>query len=59
MRLTKSTLVVLSLALAVTAFTVPAFGNKAGDKDAVATITEMDKASVMADRAGDSSFVEK
>lgn len=59
MRLTKSILVVLSLALAVTAFTVPAFGNKASDKEAVATITEMENASVTADRAGDSSFVEK
>jgi len=51
--------VLLSLALAVTVFTVPSFGNKANDKDAVATITEMENASVKADRAGDSSFVEK
>ncbi len=59
MRVTKLTLVVLSLALAVTLFTVPAFGNKASDKEAMATITEMENASVRADRAGDSSFVEK
>jgi ketosteroid isomerase-like protein len=59
MRVTKSTLVVLSLALAVTLFAVPAFGNKASDKETVATITEMENASVTADRAGDSSFVEK
>ena len=62
MRFTRSTLVVLGLALATTAFGVLAFGKKAGtsnDKDAVATITEMENASVKANKAGDSSFVEK
>jgi Domain of unknown function (DUF4440) len=61
MRFTKSTLVVLSLALA-TAFSVLAFGKKAStttDKNAVATITEMENAAVKADTDGDSSFVEK
>jgi hypothetical protein len=61
MRFTKSTLVVLSLAVA-TAFSVLAFGKKAStttDKNAVATITEMENASVKADTDGDSSFVEK
>lgn len=62
MRLTKSTLVVLGLALAVTAFTVQAIGKKHGSTpgtDATATITAMENASVKADKAGDSSFVEK
>ena len=52
MRFTKSTLVVLSLALATTAISVLAFGKKAAtttDKNAVATITEMENASVKAD----------
>lgn len=62
MRFTKSTLVVLSLALATTAFSVLAFGKKTTtttNKSAVATITEMENASVKADMDGDSSFVEK
>lgn len=62
MRPTKSTLVVLCLALATTALSTLAFGKKAGntnDKNAVATITEMENASVKADTAGDSSFIEK
>jgi hypothetical protein len=62
MRFTKSTLVVLGLALAVTAFTASAFSKKnhhATDADATATITQMENASVKADMAGDSSFVEK
>jgi ketosteroid isomerase-like protein len=62
MRLTKSKLVVLALALAVTALTVQAFGKKHGSAtraDATATITEMENASVTADKAGDSSFIEK
>lgn len=45
-----------------TAFSVLAFGKKAAttaDKDAVATITEMENASVKADTEEDSSFVEK
>jgi ketosteroid isomerase-like protein len=60
MRLTKSTLVFL--ALAVTVLTVPALAKghgKAADADAAATITQMENASVKADTAGDSSFVEK
>lgn len=59
MRFTKSTLVVLSLALA---FSVTAFGKKAGsapDKSAVTAITQMENDSVKADTAGDSSYVEK
>ena len=62
MRLTKSTLVVLSLALATTAFSVMAFGKKAGrapDKDAVATVTQMENDSIKADTTGDPSYVEK
>ena len=62
MRLTKSTLVVLSLALTLTAFSVTAVGQKpvnATDADAIANITQMENASVTADKAGDSSFVEK
>src|ERR1700745_1519486 len=62
MRLTKSTLVVLGLALAVTAFTASALNKKqsnATDADAMATITQMENASVKADVAGDLSFVEK
>jgi hypothetical protein len=62
MRLNKSTLVVLGLALAITAFAVPAFGKKHGsgsNADATAAITAMENAAVKADRAGDPSFVEK
>jgi len=62
MRFTKPTLIVLSLALATTAFSVIAFGKKAGsapDKGAIATITQMENDSVKADTAGDSSYVEK
>ena len=62
MHFTKSTLVVLSLALATTAFSVLAFGKKAGstpDKSAVAAITQMENDSVKADIAGDPSYVEK
>jgi uncharacterized protein DUF4440 len=62
MRLTKSTLVVFGLALAVTAFTVQAIGKKhssTSGSDATAAITEMENASVKADKAGDSSFVDK
>jgi ketosteroid isomerase-like protein len=62
MRVTKSTLVVLGLALAVTAFTASASSKKqsnATDADAIATITQMENASVKADMAGDPSFVEK
>jgi ketosteroid isomerase-like protein len=61
MRVNKSALLVLGLALAITAFVVPAIGKKSNstDKDATATITAMVNASVKADTAGDSSFVEK
>src|SRR4029453_10829595 len=62
MRFIKSTLVVLVLGLAVTAFTVPALGKKSGkatDAEATASITQMANASVKADIAGDSSFIEK
>jgi len=62
MRFTKSILTVLAIALAVTVFTVPALGKKpgkAGDAEAAAMIMQMENASVKADLAGDSSFVEK
>ena len=62
MHFNKSTLVVLGLALAVTAFAVPAFGKKNGTvskADAIAAITALENASVTADKAGDLSFVEK
>ena len=62
MRFTKPSLVVLCLALATTAFSVLAFGKKAGsapDKSAVAAITQMENDSVKADTTGDSSYVEK
>ena len=61
MRVTKSTLV--ALALAVTMFTALTFAKKNGvppaGTDAVATITQMENASVKAYIAGDSSYVEK
>ena len=62
MRLTKSKLLVLSFALAVTAFSLMAFGKKPSasvHKDEIAAITEMENASVVADLAGDWSYVEK
>jgi hypothetical protein len=62
MRVTKATFVPLTLALAVIAFTGAAFGQKHGtatDAATIATITQMENASVKADTAGDSSFVEK
>lgn len=55
-------LVVLGLAVAVTAFAVATIGKKGdttSDPNATATITEMENASVTADRAGDPSFIEK
>jgi hypothetical protein len=61
MRFTKSTLVILSLALVTTAFTVLAFGKKpdnAADKS-VATITQMENDSVQADTTGNPSYIEK
>jgi ketosteroid isomerase-like protein len=62
MRFTKSSLVILSSALAIAAFTVPAVGKKrstTSQADAVTAITEMENAAVKADTSGDSSFVEK
>jgi ketosteroid isomerase-like protein len=62
MHFNKSKLVVLALAFAVTAFAVQAFAKKHASStpaDATAIITEMENASVTADKAGDSSFVEK
>ena len=62
MHFNKSTLVVLGLALAITALAGPAFGKNNGsvnNADATAAITAMENASVTADKAGDSSFVEK
>ena len=62
MSLPKSTIVVLVLASAVTAFAASPVDKKSADTvdaAAIATITEMEIASVKADTAGDSSFVEK
>lgn len=62
MRVTKSTFVSLAVVLAVASFTAKALGQTSSvstGPDAVATITQMENASVKADMAGDSSFVEK
>jgi Domain of unknown function (DUF4440) len=60
MRLTRSTFVILAVVLAVASFTAIALGQKSKvSADAVATITQMENASVKADIAGDPSFVEK
>jgi hypothetical protein len=61
MRLPKSMLVVLTVVFALSAFTIAASGKKASasDSDAVAAITQMVNASVKADIAGDSSYIEK
>jgi hypothetical protein len=61
LRVSKSIFVVLIVAFAVSAFTIGAIGKKAGanDTDAVAAITQMENASVKADLAGDSSYIEK
>src|SRR4029077_19993129 len=60
MRLTRSTFVILAAVLAVASFTAIALGQKSKvSADAVATITQMENASVKADIAGDPSFVEK
>ena len=62
MRVTKSTFVSLAVILAVASFTAKALGQTSSvstGPDAVATITQMENASVKADMAGDSSFVEK
>jgi len=62
MRLTKSAFVGLAVVLAVTSFTVTALGQTSSvppGPDAVAAVTQLENASVKADIAGDSSFVEK
>lgn len=62
MRVTKSTFVSLAVVLAVASFTAKALGQTSSvpaGPDAVAAITQMENASVKADMAGDSSFVEK
>lgn len=62
MRLTRSMFVIFAVGLAVSAFPVLALGqtnSSTADAAAVATITQMENASVKADMAGDSSFVEK
>ena len=62
MRVTRSTLVSLGVILAVASFTATALGQTSkvsSGSDAVTTITQMENASVKADMAGDSSFVEK
>jgi len=61
MRVTKSTFVSLAVVLAVASFTAKTLGQTSAPTraDAVATITQMENASVKADMAGDSSFVEK
>lgn len=60
MRLIKSTLVMLAPVLAFSTFTATALGQtNSTDAAAVATITQMENASVKADLAGDSSYVQK
>src|SRR5690349_21149752 len=62
MHFKNSKLVILALALALTSFAIPVFGKSAAtvnNGDSIATITAMENASVKADIAGDSSFVEK
>ena len=62
MRLTRYGFVILAVVLAVSMFPATALGqtsSSATDAAAIATITQMENASVKADMAGDSSFVEK
>lgn len=61
MHLPKSTFVVLTVVFAVSAFTTGAIGKtpSATDSNSVAAITQLVNASVKADIAGDSSFIEK
>jgi ketosteroid isomerase-like protein len=61
MRLTRYGFVILAVVLAVSTFPATALGqtSSATDAAAIATITQMENASVKADMAGDSSFVEK
>jgi len=59
-RLNKSTLLLFTIVLAVTAFTTSALGkSNTAAADPVATITQMENDGVKADLAGDSSFVTK
>ena len=59
MRLTRSAFVVFAIVLAVSAFPAIAFGQANSSAADVATITQMENASVKADMAGDSSYIEK
>ena len=61
MRLPKFIFAVLTVVFAVSAFTIEAIAKKASatDSNAVAAITPMENASVKADIAGDSSYIEK
>lgn len=61
MRLSKAIFAVLTVVLAVSAFSIRASGKKsnATDSTAIAAITQMVNASVKADIAGDPSYVEK
>jgi hypothetical protein len=62
MHVNKSTILAFGLAFALTAFAFPVFASNddpVSNTDPIATITAMENASVKADKAGDSSFVEK
>ena len=59
MRLTRSAFVVFAIVLAVSAFPAIAIGQTKSSAADVATITQMENASVKADMAGDSSYIEK
>ena len=59
MRLTRSAFVVFAIVLAVSVFPAIAFGQTNSSAADVATITQMENASVKADMAADSSYIEK
>jgi ketosteroid isomerase-like protein len=62
MRFTTSKFVNLAVVLAVASFTATALGQTSSvpnSSDAVTTITQMENASVKADIAGDSSYIQK
>ena len=62
MRLNKTALALITVALAITAFTSVALGKKNSDTaaaDPIATITQMENDSIKADLAADCSFVTK
>jgi ketosteroid isomerase-like protein len=62
MRLTRYSFVILAVVLALSVFPITAIAqanSSATDAAAVVTITQMENASVKADMAGDSAFVEK